>query len=107
MRNINSSLDHRYRAVAVGDTVSLGPDSLGAFTTTVVKSIQRKRVNVLHAEAGQSVSFGLKKIKRAGVRKGTSRFIFLFLSAEGGSTEVDEVCVWVRYGLVAENGGIA
>lgn len=58
------------RKVAVGDSVVLGPDSLGAFVTTVIKSIQRKRVNVLNAEAGQSVSFGLKKIKRAGVRKG-------------------------------------
>lgn len=56
--------------MAVGDTVLLGPDSLGAFTPTAIKSIQRKRVNVQSAEAGQSVSFALKRIKRTGVRKG-------------------------------------
>lgn len=54
----------------MGDNVLLGPDGLGAFLPTSIKSIQRKRVNVLHAEAGQSVSFALKRIKRAGVRKG-------------------------------------
>ncbi|KAM0752372.1 translation protein [Meredithblackwellia eburnea MCA 4105] len=56
--------------VAVGDVVLLGPDSLGQYTTTAIKSIQRKRVNVNNAEAGQSVSFALKRVKRAGVRKG-------------------------------------
>ncbi|KAK4054420.1 hypothetical protein OIV83_000914 [Microbotryomycetes sp. JL201] len=56
--------------VSVGDTILLGPDSLGAFLPTAVKSIQRKRVNVEHAEAGQSVSFALKRTKRAAVRKG-------------------------------------
>lgn len=57
-------------SVSVGDVVYLGPDSLGAFTSTAIKSIQRKRVNVAHAEAGQSVSFALKRIKRSAVRKG-------------------------------------
>lgn len=56
--------------MSVGDNVLLGPDSLGNFAATSIKSIQRKRVNVLHAEAGQSVSFALKRIKRSGVRKG-------------------------------------
>lgn len=56
--------------VSVGDNVLLGPDSLGAFAATQVKSIQRKRVGVQHAEAGQSVSFALKRVKRAGLRKG-------------------------------------
>lgn len=56
--------------MAIGDTVLLGPDSLGAFTPTVIKSIQRKRVPVTTAEAGQSVSFALKRVKRAAIRKG-------------------------------------
>ncbi len=56
--------------VSVGDNVQIGPDSLGAFAMTQIKSIQRKRVGVQHAEAGQSVSFALKRIKRAGLRKG-------------------------------------
>ncbi|KAK4056733.1 hypothetical protein OIO90_002285 [Microbotryomycetes sp. JL221] len=56
--------------ISVGDTILIGPDSLGAFLPTAVKSIQRKRVNVDHAEAGQSVSFALKRTKRAAVRKG-------------------------------------
>lgn len=62
--------DRPRSSVSVGDTVLLGPDSLGAFVPTAIKSIQRKRVNVHHAEAGQSVSFALKRIKRAAVRKG-------------------------------------
>lgn len=60
------------RSVSVGDVVLLGPDSLGAFVPTAVKSIQRKRVNVQSAEAGQSVSFALKRIKRTAVRKGAT-----------------------------------
>lgn len=54
----------------VGDTALLGPDSLGQFVTTLIRSIQRKRVNVDGATAGQSVSFALKKIRRNQVRKG-------------------------------------
>ncbi|KAJ1962482.1 hypothetical protein GGI12_002627 [Dipsacomyces acuminosporus] len=56
--------------IKAGDTVWLGPDFSGHFTPTVVKSIQRKRVDVNVAYAGQSASFGLKKIKRTQVRKG-------------------------------------
>lgn len=41
--------------VKTGDTVLLGPDSLGQFVSTSVKSIQRKRASVSSAEAGQSV----------------------------------------------------
>lgn len=48
----------------------IGPDTLGAFQSTVIKSIQRKRTPVNRGEAGQSVSFALKRIKRAAVRKG-------------------------------------
>ncbi|KAG0144970.1 hypothetical protein CROQUDRAFT_659278 [Cronartium quercuum f. sp. fusiforme G11] len=56
--------------MAIGDEVLLGPDSLGHFTVTTVKTMQRKRVNIEHATAGQSVSVSLKRIKRSGVRKG-------------------------------------
>lgn len=61
------SLDSRVRP---NDTVLLGPDSLNAFIPVAIKSIQRKRVNVDYAEAGQSVSFALKRVKKTGVRKG-------------------------------------
>lgn len=56
--------------VNVGDTLLLGPDSLGQFTSTAVRSIQRKRVNVESASAGQSISFALKRVRRNQVRKG-------------------------------------
>ncbi|KAG5456406.1 MAG: translation elongation factor EF1A/initiation factor IF2gamma [Olpidium bornovanus] len=38
--------------------------------SVIVKSIQRKRVNVPLAMAGQSASFGLKKVRRSMIRKG-------------------------------------
>ncbi|KAF4991063.1 hypothetical protein FGRMN_8088 [Fusarium graminum] len=53
-----------------GDNVLIGPDSLGQFMPTAVKSIERKRIRVPAASAGQSASFNLKKIKRKDVRKG-------------------------------------
>lgn len=53
-----------------GDSTLIGPDSLGQFAVTSIRSIQRKRVNVDGASAGQSVSFALKKIRRNQVRKG-------------------------------------
>lgn len=53
-----------------GDDVLIGPDSLGHFTPTAIRSIERKRLRVPAASAGQSVSFALKKIKRKDVRKG-------------------------------------
>ncbi|KAJ1942570.1 hypothetical protein FBU59_003158 [Linderina macrospora] len=56
--------------VSTGDTVWLGPDTLGHFVPATIKSIQRKRVTVDTVYAGQSASFGLKKIKRSQVRKG-------------------------------------
>lgn len=57
-------------AVKVGDNLIIGPDTLGQFTPTSVRSIQRKRVNVDAASAGQSASFALKRIRRNQVRKG-------------------------------------
>ncbi|KAI8818954.1 P-loop containing nucleoside triphosphate hydrolase protein [Fimicolochytrium jonesii] len=57
-------------SVHVGDQLMLGPDSNGHFVPTMIKSIQRKRVNVPIALAGQSASFALKKVKRSSIRKG-------------------------------------
>lgn len=57
-------------AIHVGDTLLLGPDTLGNFVPTVIKSIHRKRVSVPCASAGQNASFALKKVKRAAIRKG-------------------------------------
>ncbi|KAI9101328.1 P-loop containing nucleoside triphosphate hydrolase protein [Phlyctochytrium arcticum] len=56
--------------VHVGDSLLLGPDSIGHFTPTLIKSIQRKRVTVPLATAGHAAAFALKKIKRASLRKG-------------------------------------
>ncbi|KAJ9309342.1 hypothetical protein DTO217A2_1280 [Paecilomyces variotii] len=56
--------------VHAGDTVQIGPDSLGQFTTTTIKSIERKRIPVNVCTAGQSASFALKRVRRKEVRKG-------------------------------------
>ncbi|OQO10243.1 hypothetical protein B0A48_04601 [Cryoendolithus antarcticus] len=56
--------------VHAGDTVLVGPDSLGQFTTTTVRSIERKRISVPACSAGQSASFALRRVRRKDVRKG-------------------------------------
>ncbi|KAF9474221.1 GTP-binding protein 1 [Pholiota conissans] len=56
--------------IKAGDTVLLGPDSNGNYQTTAVKTIQRKRADVVRADAGQCVSLALKRIRRTAVRKG-------------------------------------
>ncbi|KAL3423225.1 GTP-binding protein 1 [Phlyctema vagabunda] len=56
--------------VHAGDSVLVGPDSLGNFTPTVIKTIERKRIPVPATSAGQSASFALKRIRRKDVRKG-------------------------------------
>ncbi|KAI1828209.1 P-loop containing nucleoside triphosphate hydrolase protein [Xylaria intraflava] len=56
--------------VHAGDSVLIGPDSLGQFMQTSIRSIERKRIGVPAASAGQSASFALKKIRRKDVRKG-------------------------------------
>ncbi|KUI63031.1 GTP-binding protein 1 [Cytospora mali] len=56
--------------VRAGDNVLVGPDSLGQFTSTSIRSIERKRIGVPAASAGQSASFALKKVRRKEVRKG-------------------------------------
>ncbi|KIW00171.1 hypothetical protein, variant [Verruconis gallopava] len=53
-----------------GDTVLIGPDSLGQFLTTKIRSIERKRIRVPASAAGQSASFALRGVKRKDVRKG-------------------------------------
>ena len=56
--------------IHAGDPVLLGPDSLGQFTPTVIRSIERKRIAVPFCSAGQSASFALKRVRRKEVRKG-------------------------------------
>lgn len=56
--------------VHAGDTVLVGPDSLGQFTTTTIRSIERKRIGVPACSAGQSASFALRRVRRKEVRKG-------------------------------------
>ncbi|CAE6406375.1 unnamed protein product [Rhizoctonia solani] len=57
-------------AINTGDAVLLGPDGNGQWIASSIKSIQRKRANVESADAGQTVSVALKRVRRANVRKG-------------------------------------
>jgi GTPase len=56
--------------VHAGDNILFGPDSLGQFITTKIRSIERKRIGVPVASAGQSASFALRNVRRKDVRKG-------------------------------------
>ncbi|KAF1962090.1 hypothetical protein CC80DRAFT_399805 [Byssothecium circinans] len=56
--------------VHTGDTILIGPDGLGQFSTTKVRSIERKRIQVPACSAGQSSSLALRNIRRKDVRKG-------------------------------------
>ncbi|EXJ74719.1 uncharacterized protein A1O5_01414 [Cladophialophora psammophila CBS 110553] len=56
--------------IHAGDTVLVGPDSLGQFQTTNIRSIERKRIQVPACSAGQSASLALRRIRRKEVRKG-------------------------------------
>lgn len=69
--------------VHAGDSVVIGPDSLGQFTQSSIRSIERKRIPVPAASAGQSASFALKKVKRKDVRKG---MVVLPKPADGAPT---------------------
>lgn len=53
-----------------GDAIWIGPDANGHFAPTTIRSIERKRLGVPAASAGQSASFALKKMRRKDVRKG-------------------------------------
>ncbi|KAL4254993.1 TRAFAC class translation factor GTPase superfamily protein [Abortiporus biennis] len=57
-------------SVKAGDAILIGPDSNGNFQSTAIKTIQRKKAPVNSAEAGQCVSFALKRVRRSTVRKG-------------------------------------
>ncbi|KAF8535331.1 GTP-binding protein-like protein 1 [Trichophaea hybrida] len=57
-------------AIHAGDNILVGPDSLGNFTPTTIRSIERKRLPVPVCSAGQSASFALKRVRRKDVRKG-------------------------------------
>jgi GTPase len=56
--------------IHTGDTILIGPDGLGQFTTTKVRSIERKRIQVPGCAAGQSASLALRNVRRKDVRKG-------------------------------------
>jgi GTPase len=56
--------------IHTGDTILIGPDGLGQFTTTKVRSIERKRISVPGCSAGQSASLALRNVRRKDVRKG-------------------------------------
>jgi GTPase len=71
--------------VHAGDTVLVGPDSLGHFNTTSIRTIHRKRIAVPAAAAGQSASFALKKVRRKDVRKG---MVVLPRQESGGQPKV-------------------
>ncbi|KAK3990151.1 GTP-binding protein 1 [Cladorrhinum sp. PSN332] len=71
--------------IHAGDDVLIGPDSLGRFTQTSIRSIERKRIGVPAASAGQSASFALRRIRRKDVRKG---MVVLPKQADGASPKV-------------------
>jgi GTPase len=60
----------RSGVVHAGDTVLVGPDSTGAFASSKIRSIERKRISVPACAAGQSASFALRGLRRRDVRKG-------------------------------------
>ena len=54
----------------INENVLIGPDSIGSYKSTQIKSIHYKRVNVESAKAGTYVCFNLKKISKDWVKKG-------------------------------------
>lgn len=71
--------------IHAGDDVQIGPDSLGRFTQTSIRSIERKRIGVPAASAGQSASFALRRVRRKDVRKG---MVVLSKSPDGAPPKV-------------------
>eukprot|EP00759_Apiculatamorpha_spiralis_P004447 PhF_6_TR12618/c0_g1_i1/m.19938 len=57
-------------SVTSGDTLHLGPDTLGQFRPVQIKSVQCKGLNLNTAHAGICAGFALKKEKRSAIRKG-------------------------------------
>ena len=48
--------------IRLNDTLMLGPDAVGKFSSIVIKSIHRKRMPVKEVRGGQTASFSLKKV---------------------------------------------
>merc|ERR1719152_606872 len=57
-------------SIGVGDTLLLGPDSLGRFVPVGIKGIHRRRMPTARVYGGQACCLALKKVKRNAVRKG-------------------------------------
>ena len=57
-------------SIHVGDTVYIGPDSIGTYKETQIRSIHYKRVPVVEATAGHYVCFCLKKVNKSWIKKG-------------------------------------
>lgn len=55
---------------SVGDSVHLGPDSVGRFRKIQIKGIHVKRTPVKYCSAGHIASIALRKVRRQEVRKG-------------------------------------
>ena len=71
--------------VKAGDTMLMGPDSMGKFEQVHIKSIHRKRLPVQEVVAGQAAAFALKKIKKNQVRNSNEIFERIFLSLFEGT----------------------
>ncbi|EGC39348.1 hypothetical protein DICPUDRAFT_147862 [Dictyostelium purpureum] len=56
--------------IETGDTLLIGPNEIGEFIQTQIKSIHTKRLPVKRVKAGQTASLALKKIKKEQIRKG-------------------------------------
>lgn len=78
----------RSGVVHAGDTVQIGPNSLGEFKATKIRSIERKRIRVPGCSAGQSASFALRNVARKDVRKG---MVVLHKSDAGGAALLPKV----------------
>ena len=56
--------------IAVGDTLKIGPNSLGEFQDAYVRSIQCKTVDVQEAVAATWITVNIPRVKRDKIRKG-------------------------------------
>jgi GTPase len=57
-------------SVSVNQTLHLGPDTVGQFVATQVKSIHLKRISVQSVSAPHTLALALKRVKRSQIRKG-------------------------------------
>jgi len=60
----------RRGTIKLNDNVLIGPDSIGNYLKTQVKSIHCKRVNVDEVSAGSYVCLNIRKIQKSWVKKG-------------------------------------